>query len=121
MPGLVTILCHAECLGAWTFFWAPCRSTWPFETTSGEAFAAGDTDIFGAKPVTLGFHCRLMSRSDMCSLRWNMNGRDCMEATIEHLVWLLYPKFAHYTFTITAFRIVKMRLGERGMTLAASH
>eukprot|EP00971_Amphidinium_carterae_P268102 5318997-Amphidinium_carterae.1 len=45
-----------------------------------------------------------------------------MEATLEHLVWLLYPKFAHYTFTIAAFRVVKQRLWKRGkgMTLRAS-
>eukprot|EP00971_Amphidinium_carterae_P082872 1639538-Amphidinium_carterae.1 len=46
-----------------------------------------------------------------------------MEATLEHLVWLLYPKFAHYTFTVAAFRIVKGRLrgNGNGMTLADSH
>eukprot|EP00971_Amphidinium_carterae_P248042 4925008-Amphidinium_carterae.1 len=50
-----------------------------------------------------------------------MNGRDCVEATLEHLVWLLYPKFTHYTFTIAAFRIVKGRLRGSGMTLQASY
>eukprot|EP00971_Amphidinium_carterae_P206050 4089312-Amphidinium_carterae.1 len=43
-----------------------------------------------------------------------------MEATLEHLVWLLYPKFAHYTFTIPAYRIVKGMLRGNGMTLQAS-
>eukprot|EP00971_Amphidinium_carterae_P067804 1342730-Amphidinium_carterae.1 len=41
-----------------------------------------------------------------------------MEATLEHLVWLLYPKFAHYTFTIAAFRIVKGRLAGNGNGMA---
>eukprot|EP00971_Amphidinium_carterae_P091683 1814962-Amphidinium_carterae.1 len=40
-----------------------------------------------------------------------------MEATIEHLVWLLYPKLAHCTFTMTTFRILKVRFGGHGMTL----
>eukprot|EP00971_Amphidinium_carterae_P216840 4304339-Amphidinium_carterae.1 len=42
---------------------------------------------------------------------------------LEHLVWLLYPKFAHYTFTIASFRIVKGRLAGtgNGMTLNDSH
>eukprot|EP00971_Amphidinium_carterae_P199553 3960625-Amphidinium_carterae.1 len=50
-----------------------------------------------------------------------MNGKDCAEAAIEHLSWLLYPKFAHYTFTITTFRIMKVRLGFNGMRLEAVH
>eukprot|EP00971_Amphidinium_carterae_P085170 1684926-Amphidinium_carterae.1 len=44
-----------------------------------------------------------------------------MDATIEHLVWLLYPKFAHYTSTIAAFRIVKRRFGGGSMTLENSY
>eukprot|EP00971_Amphidinium_carterae_P175362 3476161-Amphidinium_carterae.1 len=44
-----------------------------------------------------------------------------MEATLEHLVWLLYPKIAHYTFTIAAIRIMKRRLRGKGMTLEASY
>eukprot|EP00971_Amphidinium_carterae_P328186 6459927-Amphidinium_carterae.1 len=52
--------------------------------------------------------------------RWRVNGRDCAEAVIEHLVWLLYRKFAHYTFTIAAFRIVKQRLRGIGMKLQSS-
>eukprot|EP00971_Amphidinium_carterae_P147665 2926723-Amphidinium_carterae.1 len=46
-----------------------------------------------------------------------------MEATLEHLVWLLYPKFAHYTFTLAAFRIVKGSLtgNGNGMTVKDSH
>eukprot|EP00971_Amphidinium_carterae_P079897 1580811-Amphidinium_carterae.1 len=24
LPSVVTIVCHAECLGAWVFFWHPC-------------------------------------------------------------------------------------------------
>eukprot|EP00971_Amphidinium_carterae_P342785 6482211-Amphidinium_carterae.2 len=45
-----------------------------------------------------------------------------MEATLEHLVWLLYPKFAHYAFTTAAFRIVKGRFAGNGngMTLTDS-
>eukprot|EP00971_Amphidinium_carterae_P125515 2486375-Amphidinium_carterae.1 len=39
------------------------------------------------------------------------------------MVWLLYPKFAHYTFTLAAFRIVKGRFAGNGnaMTLADSN
>eukprot|EP00971_Amphidinium_carterae_P186857 3709177-Amphidinium_carterae.1 len=64
--------------------------------------------------------CDLVSRSDVCGWRWQMNRRECVEATLEHLMWLLYPKFAHCTFTILAFRIVKWRSVGRGMTLANS-
>eukprot|EP00971_Amphidinium_carterae_P341551 6480409-Amphidinium_carterae.1 len=115
MPGLVTILCHAECLGAWASFWAPCRGMWPFackfitgymSPTAGENYA---------------IPCDLVSRSDVCGWRWHMNGRKCVDATLEHLAWLLYHKFAHYTFTIAAFRIVKRRLRGNGMTLQTSN
>eukprot|EP00971_Amphidinium_carterae_P324364 6445948-Amphidinium_carterae.1 len=118
MPGLVTILCHAECLGAWAFFWAPCRADrragWTHENyKSGYILpAAGVHNEFDHYPV---------SRSDVCGWRWHVNVRGCMEATLEHLAWLLYPKFAHYTFTITAFRIIRRRLRGKGMTLKATY
>eukprot|EP00971_Amphidinium_carterae_P306557 6091960-Amphidinium_carterae.1 len=114
MPGLVTILCHAECLGAWRSFWAPCRDIWPFASKFGVAFKSVRT---GLNAVT---HSDIVSRNDVCVWRWHMNGRECVEATLEHLGWLLYPKFAHYTFTIPAFRIAKQRLRGNGMTLKAS-
>eukprot|EP00971_Amphidinium_carterae_P046277 910960-Amphidinium_carterae.1 len=65
--------------------------------------------------------CNPVGKRDICGLRWQMNGRKCMEAAIEHLVWLLYPKFAHYTFTLAAFRIAKLRIAGRGMTLVNSY
>eukprot|EP00971_Amphidinium_carterae_P052401 1031463-Amphidinium_carterae.1 len=113
MPGLVTILCHAECLGAWVSFWAPCTGSWPF---ASKFTAAADWDEFAIA-------CDLLSRSDVCRWRWHMNRRGCMDATLEHLVWLLYPKFAHYTFTIAAFRIVKGRSRHNGnaMRLESSY
>eukprot|EP00971_Amphidinium_carterae_P325313 6455520-Amphidinium_carterae.1 len=116
MPGLVTILCHAECLGAWASFWAPCKGLWPFPSLTGlETNSSFKTGVGGK------IYFELVSRSDVCSWRWHMNQRDCMDATLEHLVWLLYPKFAHYTFTIAAMRIVRGRLGGNGMTLANAH
>eukprot|EP00971_Amphidinium_carterae_P061298 1213641-Amphidinium_carterae.1 len=63
----------------------------------------------------------LVSRRDMCGWRWHMNVKGCVDATIEHLVWLLYSKFVHYTFTIAAFRITKRKLTGKGMTLQASY
>eukprot|EP00971_Amphidinium_carterae_P123388 2443509-Amphidinium_carterae.1 len=51
-----------------------------------------------------------------------MNGRECGEATLEHLMWLLYPKFAHLAFTTPAFRIVKGRsAGHCMMSLNHAH
>eukprot|EP00971_Amphidinium_carterae_P086670 1715119-Amphidinium_carterae.2 len=70
--GLVTILCNVDCLGAMASFWAPCKSP-----TDGR---------------NIVMRWDLLYRSDVCGLRWHMNGRKCMEATLEHLVWLLYPK-----------------------------
>eukprot|EP00971_Amphidinium_carterae_P347473 6489506-Amphidinium_carterae.1 len=40
---------------------------------------------------------------------------------IEQLGWLLYAKFAHYSFTITSIRIAKARLGGEGMRLESSY
>eukprot|EP00971_Amphidinium_carterae_P210118 4168655-Amphidinium_carterae.1 len=114
MSGLVTILCHAECLGAWASFWSPCQGMWPFASKFRAVFI-GPIDEEEVK-----FFCDLVSRSEVCGWRWHVNGRECMDATLEHLVWLLYPKLAHYTFTIAAFRIMKRRLGGNGMTLSHS-
>eukprot|EP00971_Amphidinium_carterae_P035452 697990-Amphidinium_carterae.1 len=114
MPGLVTILCHAECLGAWASFWTPCRGSRPFASLFRAYFKAP----IGESSAEIG--CDLVSRNDVCSWRWNMNGRERTEATPEHPVWLLYPKFAHYTFSIAAFRVVKGRLRGNSMTLLAS-
>eukprot|EP00971_Amphidinium_carterae_P308528 6130999-Amphidinium_carterae.1 len=81
MPGLVTILCHAACLGAWASFWAPCRGMWPFVSKFRVAFRSfkrrtgADTEIASD----------LVSRSDICGWRWHMNRRECTEATLEHL------------------------------------
>eukprot|EP00971_Amphidinium_carterae_P057774 1142647-Amphidinium_carterae.1 len=118
MPGLATILCHTECLGGWTSFWAPCRGMWPFALLKPLAVFKSPTD---GKNVPMRFD--LVSRSHVCALRWHMNGRECMEAALEHLESLLYPKFAHYTFTIAAFRIVKARVSRdgNGMTLEDSY
>eukprot|EP00971_Amphidinium_carterae_P339731 6477700-Amphidinium_carterae.1 len=117
MLGLVTILCHAECLGAWASFWAPCRGMWPFEYKFHVLIKRMSTDKgFAAK-------LDLVSRGDICNWRWRVNRTVCMEATLEHLVRLLNPKFAHYTFTVAAFRIVKGRFKGNGnaMTLADAH
>eukprot|EP00971_Amphidinium_carterae_P301279 5985854-Amphidinium_carterae.1 len=113
--GLVAILCHAECLGAWTAFWEPCRGTWPFAAKFIANIKALDGDWDGQ----VGAH--LVSSSDICSWRVHMNWRSCIESTIENLVWFLYPKFAHYTGTIAALRLVKVRLGGIGMRLEGSH
>eukprot|EP00971_Amphidinium_carterae_P143839 2850438-Amphidinium_carterae.1 len=114
MPGIVTILCHAECLAAWTSFWAPCRGRWPLEWSKFPA-------AFEVREQNNVMDADLVSRKDVCGLRWHMNGKECMDTALEHLAWLLYPKFAHYAFTITAFRIVKRRFTGNGMTVQASY
>eukprot|EP00971_Amphidinium_carterae_P030503 600032-Amphidinium_carterae.1 len=77
MPGLVTILFHAECLGAWASFWTPCRGMWQY------AFRFRNNVDIADKVVPL--HWSLVSRSDVCGWRWHMKSRECMEATLEHL------------------------------------
>eukprot|EP00971_Amphidinium_carterae_P116845 2314104-Amphidinium_carterae.1 len=78
MPGLVTILCHAECLGAWASFWAPCRgASW----TSTYGLAVKSSTYWSNMMIP----CDIVSRSDVCGWRWHMNGRECMEATLENL------------------------------------
>eukprot|EP00971_Amphidinium_carterae_P222252 4411581-Amphidinium_carterae.1 len=92
------------------------RGIWPFAAKFSAAF---QHPIDGSN---IGFLCELVSRSDICGWRWHMmKGKECMDATLEHLVWLVYPKFAHYTFTIAAFRIVKARFIGSGMTLRDSY
>eukprot|EP00971_Amphidinium_carterae_P109196 2162172-Amphidinium_carterae.1 len=82
MPGLVTILCHAECFGAWTSFWGPCRGMWTFES---KFQVEGDAKLPTESTYVL-FECVLVSRSDICGWQWrHMNVKKCVEATIEHL------------------------------------
>eukprot|EP00971_Amphidinium_carterae_P269176 5340172-Amphidinium_carterae.1 len=58
---------------------------------------------------------------EICSWRRHVNQKDCVEAVIEHMSWLLYSKFVHYTFTIAAFQVVKGRHFGKGMRLESSH
>eukprot|EP00971_Amphidinium_carterae_P014643 289182-Amphidinium_carterae.1 len=112
MPGIVTILYHAECLGAWTSFWAPCRGTLPFASK----------EVMVRMPrVKLSYQFDPVSRTDICSWRWHVDQKDCMDAVLEHLGWLLYCKMAHNTFTIAAFRVVKARFRRTGMSVESSY
>eukprot|EP00971_Amphidinium_carterae_P236333 4689979-Amphidinium_carterae.1 len=61
-----------------------------------------------------------MSKNDICSLRWDMDRRECMEAVLERLMWLLYPKFMHYCFTMTTLRIIMAKHSKRRMRLDAT-
>eukprot|EP00971_Amphidinium_carterae_P318878 6338576-Amphidinium_carterae.1 len=55
------------------------RGTWPFVAPFLSAFRT-------SRDYTVRNSCNLVSRSDVCGWRWRMNGRDCTEAVIEHLV-----------------------------------
>eukprot|EP00971_Amphidinium_carterae_P239453 4753716-Amphidinium_carterae.1 len=68
-----------------------------------------------------GINVDLVSRTDMCSLPWHMDSRECVEATVEHLVWLLYPKFVHYSFVLAAARVLNARIRAKRMTLHAAN
>eukprot|EP00971_Amphidinium_carterae_P221323 4393732-Amphidinium_carterae.1 len=81
LPGLVTIVCHAECLGAWATLWEPCKNTWSFQSRKHPRAIRGvDTD-----PADFYAAIDLVSRSDICSLRWHMGRRKCVEAVTERL------------------------------------
>eukprot|EP00971_Amphidinium_carterae_P189925 3770254-Amphidinium_carterae.1 len=116
VPGVVTILYHAECLGAWTSFWAPCLGTLPFANK-----VAVDVPRNNYWEDDFLYYFDTVSRTDICSWRRHVNQKDCTEAAIEHVGGLLYSKFAHYTFTIAAIRVVKGRLAGKGMRLESSH
>eukprot|EP00971_Amphidinium_carterae_P337063 6473707-Amphidinium_carterae.1 len=76
MQGLVTVLCNAECLGAWTVFWRPCRESRSF---LGDMFTT-QFSVATSRISNLG--TELLSKSDTCSLRWQMDRRECMDAVI---------------------------------------
>eukprot|EP00971_Amphidinium_carterae_P017536 345367-Amphidinium_carterae.1 len=101
----------------WTFSaQIHARGMWPFSGTISSAVQATvGTDRY----YELVSHP--LFRSDICGWRWHMNLKKCVEATIEHLVWLLYSKFAHYTCTIAAFRILRRRFRGKGITLQDSN
>eukprot|EP00971_Amphidinium_carterae_P262005 5196985-Amphidinium_carterae.1 len=39
---------------------------------------------------------------------------------MERLMWLMYPKFVHYCFTMTTCRIVAAKCADKRLTLQAS-
>eukprot|EP00971_Amphidinium_carterae_P292329 5803007-Amphidinium_carterae.1 len=49
-----------------------------------------------------------------------MDGQECMEAVMERFMWLLCPKFVHYCFTMTTFRIVAKKLRGKCIRLRSS-
>eukprot|EP00971_Amphidinium_carterae_P124565 2467642-Amphidinium_carterae.1 len=113
-PGLMMFLFEAECLGGWTSLWAPCRSeTWSSGTFTAPVMA---TEASGVKPLGT-LDADLVSRSNLCSLRWHMDRRECMEAVTERLVWLLYPKFVHYSCTMAVLRTVRAQHSAKRMRL----
>eukprot|EP00971_Amphidinium_carterae_P170568 3379858-Amphidinium_carterae.1 len=118
MPGIVTILYHAECLGAWTSFWGPCRGTLTSPLASKVMVRLQRRSVWDDE---FRYYFDPVSRRDVCSWRWHASQRNCMEAVIEHLGWLLYSKFAHKTFTIAAFRVLRRRVFGTGMSLESSH
>eukprot|EP00971_Amphidinium_carterae_P125246 2481713-Amphidinium_carterae.1 len=116
--GLVTILCHVECLGAWTSLWEPCRKWWPFAATFNASYLGENSELEGRGTI---FDVELVSRREICSWRWQMDGKACIEAVTEHLVWILCPKLVHYIFTMPTFRVVRVRMGGKGMTLVSTN
>eukprot|EP00971_Amphidinium_carterae_P243383 4832754-Amphidinium_carterae.1 len=45
-----------------------------------------------------------------------------MEAVVERVAWLLYPKFVHYSFTTVVFRAIAVRHStKRRMTLRSAN
>eukprot|EP00971_Amphidinium_carterae_P300032 5960752-Amphidinium_carterae.1 len=75
MSGLVTILCHAECLGTWASFWAPCRGRWPFATKFIAGHKMPEGGAGGVDGLRTSLWDDLVSRNDVCGWRWHMNGR----------------------------------------------
>eukprot|EP00971_Amphidinium_carterae_P209726 4160228-Amphidinium_carterae.1 len=55
------------------------RGKWPFESKFRAAFKSPTDES------NIEIACDLVSRSDVCGWRWHMNGKECMEATLEQL------------------------------------
>eukprot|EP00971_Amphidinium_carterae_P036672 720763-Amphidinium_carterae.1 len=105
LPFLVTTLLHAKCLGVWVRLWEPCGP----EDIRLRMFLQFSSRLFDG-------HLTVQSKSTVCGAR-SIKVKECLDATVERLAWLLYPKFVHFVFTMAAVRVVKKQLGGRGMTL----
>eukprot|EP00971_Amphidinium_carterae_P184451 3661746-Amphidinium_carterae.1 len=44
-----------------------------------------------------------------------------MEAVLERLEWLLYPKFVHASFTVAAYRMLRARFSAKRMKLQTAN
>eukprot|EP00971_Amphidinium_carterae_P128018 2535776-Amphidinium_carterae.1 len=79
VPLAVTVICHAECIGAWTFFWDTCRTA----------------DLALACKIVLDeshqwMTARLLSGSDVCGANWNFALLGCTDAALERMSYILY-------------------------------
>eukprot|EP00971_Amphidinium_carterae_P034212 673632-Amphidinium_carterae.1 len=110
LPGLVTVACHAECLGAWVYFWAPCRAA----TCDADAFREHVAQLSRSVDASgIALRRKILSREDVCGLNRHMRKDQCADAVVERLVRLLFARFVHQTFSIPGSRVltdVPMRL-----------
>eukprot|EP00971_Amphidinium_carterae_P045501 895481-Amphidinium_carterae.1 len=100
LPNLVTLVWHADCLGAWVFMWSPCLH-----------FARREIE-FDFSAYT--FFTKTLSRSDVCGVNVMPKTGRCLDAILARLWTILLSKLVHETFTIPAGQI----LGRRSMKLS---
>eukprot|EP00971_Amphidinium_carterae_P039105 768616-Amphidinium_carterae.1 len=63
IPTCVTLVCHAECLGGWVFFWKPCVD---FDQSMGPH------SVVTITYNTLVTHQRIVSRPQICGFNINV-------------------------------------------------
>eukprot|EP00971_Amphidinium_carterae_P120636 2390343-Amphidinium_carterae.1 len=106
IPSALTIIFHADCLGAWVFFWQPCAAfTSSMGAWSNMRFAV-ESSIPGMPAYV---NQQLLSRSEVCELNANIERSRCTDAVLEHLMQLFLVKMVHLTFTFTSFRILSRK------------
>eukprot|EP00971_Amphidinium_carterae_P053702 1057750-Amphidinium_carterae.1 len=99
LPGLVTVLCHAECLGVWVFFWHPCAhnssSMFPLQSTLSLSIQFA---VEGRKTF--------LSRSQVCGLLATGNWHGCTDALLDRSSMLLYGNLVHLAFTTPSVQFI---------------
>eukprot|EP00971_Amphidinium_carterae_P332768 6467096-Amphidinium_carterae.2 len=102
VPFFVTVACHADCFGAWVFFWTPCTSKFV------DVGALSTVSIRGS--VVSGYDAhQLVARSELCSADVNLTTRRCSNSVLERLAQILFSQFVHLAFTFPAGRILAGR------------
>jgi len=107
-PFAVTVVCHADCFGAWVLLWEPC-------TSATSELDSLNVDFYNNKRGSS--HGKVARRGDVCALNKHVNPSRCAHAVFERLSHLLLASFLHHACTTPALCIMRKKISEKIMSV----